>query len=130
MIIETDASLTREECDLLRSYVGKRLISYEMKYIGGNDAWNTVRLHFDVGAIDIVNSIQRIPEDDKGSSDEFSVLRVIEASPEAPIIPEMPGETVVRPVDKAVASFSIANDIVRYYSGTCKIQRSSTPKRY
>lgn len=38
-------------------------------------------------------------------------------SPEAPIVPDMPGETVVREVDKVATGFSIANDVVRYYSG-------------
>lgn len=116
-MIRTNAALSQDEIDILKSFEGIQLESYEMKCVGGNDAWSTVRLHFESGAIDIVSSIQRIAEDDNGMSDEFSVLRVVEVSPEAPIVPEMPGDSVVRSVDKAVASFSIANDIVRYYSG-------------
>lgn len=116
-MIRTNAALSQNEIDILKSFEGKQLKSYEMKCVGGNDAWSTVRLHFESGAIDIVSSIQRIAEDDKGMSDEFSVLRVIEASSEAPIVPDIPGETVVRAVDKVVTDFSIANDVVRYYSG-------------
>lgn len=116
-MIRTDAALSQDEINILKSFEGAQLKSYEMKCVGGNDAWSTVRLHFESGAIDIVSSIQRISEDDKDSSDEFSVLRVVEVSPEAPIVPDMPGETVVREVDKVATGFSIANDVVRYYSG-------------
>ena len=117
MMIRTDTALNQDEIDILKAFEGMQLKSYEMKCVGGNDAWSTVRLHFESRAIDIVSSIQRISEDDKGSSDEFSVLRVLEASHEMPLVPDMPGETVVRAVDKVVVSFAIANDVVRYYSG-------------
>ncbi len=116
-MIRTDAALNQDEIDILKSFEGMQLKSYEMKCVGGNDAWSTVRLHFESGTTDVVSSIQRISEDDKGSSDEFSVLRVLEVSPETPLVPDMPGETVVRAVDKAAAGFSIVNDVVRYYSG-------------
>lgn len=117
-MIRTDTAFNQAEIDILKSFEGMKLQSYEMKCVGGNDAWSTVRLHFENGIIDINSSIQIIPEDNKGSSDEFSVLRVVKVvSPEIPIVPDMPGETVVRVIDKAVVSFAIANDIVRYYSG-------------
>lgn len=90
----TDAALSQDEIDISKSSESMQLKSYEMKCVGGNDAWNTVRLHFESRAIDVVSSIQRITEDDKGSSDEFSVLGIVGVSPEAPTVPDMPGETI------------------------------------
>ena len=115
-MIKTDTSLNQSEIAILKSFNGKLLRSYEMKCVGGNDAWHTVRLHFENGDIDIVASIQKIPEDERGSSDEFSVIRVVEASPETSIVPDMPGDTVVIEVGKVAVGFSIANDVIRYYS--------------
>jgi hypothetical protein len=115
-MVRTDTALSQAEIDILKAFEGCKLISYEMKCVGGNDAWSTVRFHFENGDIDIISSIQRIPEDDKGSTDEFSVLRVANTSPEKPIVPDMPGETVIKPVGKTVTSLSIANDTICYYS--------------
>lgn len=116
-MIKTDTALSQAEIAILKSFKDKQLRSYEMKCVGGNDAWSTVRLHFENGSIDIISSIQSIPEDEKGSSDEFSVIRIVESSPETPIVPDMPEETVTRPLGKTVVNFTIANDIVSYYSG-------------
>lgn len=116
-MIETYASLTGEERDLLRSYVGKRLISYEMKSVGGNEAWSTVRLHFENGSVDIISALQIIQEDDKGMADEFSVLRVHKVlSSDEPLVPEIEEDSHHREVNRNVIGFSIYNDCVSYYS--------------
>jgi hypothetical protein len=116
-MIKTDAALNQAEIAILKIFENHQLISYEMKCVGGNDAWSTVRLHFENGDIDVISSIQIIPEDKNGSADEFSVLRVANVSPGKPIVPEMPGETSIRPVGKTMTSLSIANDTICYYSG-------------
>lgn len=116
-MIKTNTSLSNEEINILKSFEGQRLSSYEMKSVGGNEAWSTVRLHFENGSVDIVSALQIIQEDDQGMADEFSVLRVHKVtSPDEPLVPEIEEDSHNREVNRNVIGFSISNDCVSYYS--------------
>lgn len=121
MIAKTDASFTEVECALLKSLVGKHLVSYEMRHIGGNDAWSTVRLNFEDCNIDVISALQNIEADSSGAQEEYSVLRAEKVSPNKPLAPDISSEVVVRSVDKTATGFSMARVQICFFEGEDQI---------
>lgn len=116
-MVRTDAALNQDEIDILKSFKGMQLRSYEMKCVGGNEAWSTVRLHFENGSADIISALQVIQEDEAGMSDEFSVLRVHKISnADEPLVPEIEEDSQNRKVYGNVVGFAAFNDCVSCYS--------------
>ena len=114
-MIEELNALVQAELNILKSFEGKKLLSYDIVSVGGNAAWNAVRLHFENESIDVISMLQMISIDEDGSEDEFSMLRVEKAPSALLSIPELADGATTHVVNEPVRKIAVSNDILDYY---------------
>lgn len=125
----TDRRFTTEEEGLLKQAKGARLIAMDAVLAAPPDnAWNTVRLHFDGFDININNHLRSIVFDEMGSLEEFGLLPVSEAVPETLDIPEVGADTTVFPVGETVKGVTVVNDIIDVFGGGVPVARVEYPQ--
>ena len=94
---------TQMERDLLKRAKGAMLLSIDAVLAAPPDnAWNTVRLHFEGFDIDVNNRLGDIVFDELGTLEEFGLLSVEESSGEVLDIPEVGADTTVFQIDAVV----------------------------
>lgn len=99
----TNKRFSQQEEELLIKAKGARLLTMDAVLAAPSDnAWNTVRLHFDGFDIDINNHLHDIVVDELGTLEEFGLLSVAEAGPDMPDIPEVGADTTVFDVGETV----------------------------
>lgn len=126
----TDRRFSPEEEELLKQAKGARLIAMDAALAAPPDnAWNTVRLHFDGFDIDLSNHLHSIVSDEKGSLEEFGLLSVAEADPETLDIPEAGADTTVFPAGDTVRGITVANDIIGVFGDGVPVARVEYPRQ-
>lgn len=121
--------LTEAEELLLQRAKGSKLLSMDAVLAAPPDnAWNTVRLHFEDFDIDINNYLHEIVVDEFGTLEEFGLLSVAEATAETLDIPEVGTDTTVFAVNERVVDLAIVNDIAEIYGNGTLVAKLEYPQ--
>ncbi len=114
---------------LLQRAKGSKLLSMDAVLAAPPDnAWNTVRLHFEDFDIDINNYLHEIVVDEFGTLEEFGLLSVAEATAETLDIPEVGTNTTVFTVNERVVDLAIVNDIAEIYGNGTLVAKLEYPQ--
>ena len=125
----SDKRLTQAERALLKRAKGTMLLSIDAVLAAPPDnAWNTVRLHFEGFDIDVSNRLNGIVVDEFGTLEEFGLLSVEESSREVLDIPEVGADTTVLQVGETVKGVSVVNDIADIYGDGALVARLEYPQ--
>ncbi|MGI6046170.1 MAG: hypothetical protein ACOYCA_04955 [Eggerthellaceae bacterium] len=120
---------TQMERDLLKRAKGAMLLSIDAVLAAPPDnAWNTVRLHFEGFDIDVNNRLGDIVFDELGTLEEFGLLSVEESSGEVLDIPEVGADTTVFQIGEVVVGVSVVNDIAGIYGDDALVARLEYPQ--
>lgn len=124
-----DRRFTQKEEALLRMAKGTKLLTLDAVLAAPPDnAWNTVRLHFDGFDIDINNHLHDIVVDELGTLEEFGLLSVTKAGPETLDIPEVGADTTVFRIDETLRGIAVVNDIADVFGNGSLVARIEYPQ--
>lgn len=125
----TNKRFTQQEEELLKKAKGAKLLTMDAVLAAPPDnAWNTVRLHFDGFDIDINNYLHDIVVDELGTLEEFGLLSVAEAGSDMLDIPEVGADTTVFDVGETVNDVVVVNDIADVFGDGVPVARLEYPQ--
>lgn len=125
----TNKRFSQQEEKLLRQAKGAKLLAMDAALAAPPDnAWSTVRLHFDGFDIDINNHLRNIVIDELGTLEEFGLLSVTEARSDTLDIPEVGANTTVFDVGETVRGVSVVNDVADVFGDGSLVARLEYPQ--
>lgn len=125
----TNKRFSQQEEKLLKQAKGAKLLAMDAALAAPPDnAWSTVRLHFDGFDIDINNHLRNIVIDELGTLEEFGLLSVTEARSDTLDIPEVGANTTVFDVGETVRGVSVVNDVADVFGDGSLVARLEYPQ--
>ncbi|MGI6033857.1 MAG: hypothetical protein ACOX69_10605 [Coriobacteriales bacterium] len=120
---------TQTERELLKRAKGAKLLTIDAVLAAPPDnAWNTVRLHFENFDIDVNSRLSNIVVDELGTLEEFGLLSVEKSSGEVLDIPEVGADTSVFQIGEVVEKVSVIDDIADIYGNGALVARLEYPQ--
>ncbi|MDO4796557.1 MAG: hypothetical protein Q4A01_00890 [Coriobacteriales bacterium] len=125
---DADYSMGTHGIKLLRDVVGRTITALEAVIVARDDvAWGTVRIHAGDAPIDVTTALRDLIINDEGDTEEFGVLAVAEADPDALRVDGVDEEPSWCDIGADVAGVMLVNGhVTATEDGTAIMERAYT----